>query len=768
MKRFFLILFVLFGLSTEASVPQINIAKVEQMPNMPSPYQMRDWQQVAREYDAFVFDFSKSGQYLPLIWWDTSQVNLAIDVFGLPSYVGSFFQTGGTAHEAINCMGAVLGATLAGIDKSNQNGYNWVLMLENYFSLVNGENLYLNNLWGDTGQSFWYEILPSVLFYQLNYYYPDTGNFNNEFIITADRWYDACVAMGGKTSPWTVPNFNHTAFDFDTMTPYDNGIWLEPDASAAIGWIEYIAYVKSGNQKYLDAADWSMQFIQNQTQSPLYDVLLCFAPYIATRMNAEMGRSYDVDKFLNFCFNGNQHGWGIQAYNWGGYDVGGLVSSSIYAFEMESLVFAEVLVPLVRYDQRYARAIGKYMLNLANSNRLFYPNAHDAAHQTSWGWTMTYDPNACIGYEGLKKERVDYNRTSADYQTKSGNRIAGTHKKTHRRDNDYEVFQEGYVIGGKDSLEHIWTIPLTDGYFHQVLVRGHMENMGGSEAGFEFYWSQNPAGPWIGPLFCISSTTNEDKWFDISSAAGTIYLRVKDKTNYDNGGNPGFLDKLYVDEIWVETKNSTITPYASGDPQSFGWGDTDLGLYGSSYVGILGGVVKVTNIEKILQIDLIKTDYYGGAAYPTYLYYNPYAVPQTVSLDVGTVPVDVYDTVSQGMLKVNVRGAVDITIPADSAVVAVLAPAGGWVTIEGNKKKINDIVVDYMTNTIFLSCAQVQASPERLAADISGDCVVDIIDIAELTLQWLQHGDSTGRADVNHDGVVNLADISMISNQWLL
>ncbi len=72
------------------SAVQISIPKVDQMPNMPSPYQMRDWQQVARNYDAFIFDFSKSGTYLPLIWWDTTHYGGNPTGFGMPSYVGRF------------------------------------------------------------------------------------------------------------------------------------------------------------------------------------------------------------------------------------------------------------------------------------------------------------------------------------------------------------------------------------------------------------------------------------------------------------------------------------------------------------------------------------------------------------------------------------------------------------------------------------------------------------------------------------------------------
>jgi uncharacterized protein YciU (UPF0263 family) len=65
---------------------------------------------------------------------------------------------------------------------------------------------------------------------------------------------------------------------------------------------------------------------------------------------------------------------GVIAARWGEYDVSGLVTmydDRPYLFETFQL--ASSLVPLTRYDPRLARAVGKWMLNVANSARLFYP-----------------------------------------------------------------------------------------------------------------------------------------------------------------------------------------------------------------------------------------------------------------------------------------------------------------------------------------------------------------------------------------------------------
>lgn len=63
------------------------INRVELMPNIPSPFQMRDWKALAKKYDEFVFNFDLTGDFLPLIWWDKTDRNLKRDTFGLPSFV---------------------------------------------------------------------------------------------------------------------------------------------------------------------------------------------------------------------------------------------------------------------------------------------------------------------------------------------------------------------------------------------------------------------------------------------------------------------------------------------------------------------------------------------------------------------------------------------------------------------------------------------------------------------------------------------------------
>jgi hypothetical protein len=151
-----------------------------------------------------------------------------------------------------------------------------------------------------------------------------------------------------------------------------------------------------------------MDTLDGFDRSTFYEVLLPYGATLAARMNAELGCDYDVTRLLNWCFEGNgacRPGWGLIADNWGGYDVSGLEGSITdgrgYAFAMNTFGLVAALAPLPRYDPRYARAIGKLVLNTANAARLFYPNGLPPEYQTCYDQReLSRD---VIAYEGLRR-----------------------------------------------------------------------------------------------------------------------------------------------------------------------------------------------------------------------------------------------------------------------------------------------------------------------------------------------------------------------------
>ena len=561
------------------------------------------------------------------------------------------------------------------------------------------------------------------------------------------------------------------------MTPFDNGEWKEPDAAAGYAWLEYMAYVKWAAPQHLTGAKWGIEYLEGRSQNPLYEVLLPYGAYTVARMNAELGTSYDLYKILNWCFEPStapdvRYGWGaIADVPWGGYDCDGLIGSATddggYAFAMNTFQWPAALAPIPRYNQDYARAIGKWILNAANAARLFYANGLDATHQSDEGWAYIYDPCNCISYEGLRKQVTTVvEKAVSDFNNTYG-LVTNDYKFTFGNDGKYEELKE-VTVGSVDKLEHVWSFNVTSGSSHSFQLDGHYHDYGDIDSGFVFSYAATPTGPYT-TMFIVDNTISDASYsYPLPSGlSGTLYIMAKD-TNPTTDGTSN--DRLHIDIMYVLTQLLAVAPYATGD----GFGDglnpglaTNFALYGASHVGMLGAVVETTNVEKILQLDLLATDYYHAEAYPTYLYYNPYTTAQSVQINVGQCPVDLYDTVSQTFLKTNVSGVTNFDIGADSAAVIVLAPAGGQVTIDGNRKLIDNIVVDYKTNTSFTTCAQLQASPLRFAGDITGDCVVDFSDLAELIYKWLNQGGCLGRADIDGNNTVNFSDLVILADDWL-
>ncbi|HET54495.1 MAG TPA: laminin G, partial [Ignavibacteria bacterium] len=375
MKSLNRIVLILFAISL-LSAQQISINRINLMPDFPSPYLMRDWKEVTIGYDSFVFDYNKEGQYLPLLFFRNNTVNYPDDIsFGLHTVVGT---TSPTSGEAINVIPAVVGATLVGINKSNQNGYNWVRMCREYFNNRPEQNVYKNHPVDDTYDDWWYETMPNVFFYQLYDLYSNIDDFDYQLRSVANQWLRAVESMGGSSTPWNVPNMDYTGWDLSNMTPHIGDV-KEPEAAGALAWILYNAYKETGEEKYKNGAEWSMEFLNNYPTNPSYELQLPYGVYIAAKMNAELGTQYNLEKMLNWTFDvGPLRNWGSVVGTWGGLDMHGLIGEvngvNDYPFLMNTFQQAGALLPLLRYDDRFADALGKWMLNAANATRYFYPN----------------------------------------------------------------------------------------------------------------------------------------------------------------------------------------------------------------------------------------------------------------------------------------------------------------------------------------------------------------------------------------------------------
>ena len=593
-------LVLIWILSSSIYSQQIEVNRINSMPDLPNPYLMRDWKKVTIGYDSLVFNANATGQYLPLLFYRNNTVNYPEDIsFGLHTVVCT---TSPSSGESINVLPAVIGATLVGIDKSSQNGYDWVKMSREYFNNRPEQNIYKNHPVDDTYDDWWYETMPNVFFFQLYNLYPGTIDFDHQFRSVANQFLESVKQMGGGATPWKKPYMNYRGWNFETMAPYDFGV-KEPESAGAIAWILYNAYLETGNTNYRIGAEWSMEYLNDLTSNPSYELQLAYGVYTAARMNAELGTNYDIEKMVNWCFNvGPLRDWGAILGNWGGLDVSGLIGevngSNDYAFLMNTFEQASALVPMVKYDERFANAIGKWMLNASNAARLFYTNYLPDNKQDSEDWSHQYDPHSYLGHEAIRQ-----------------------------------------------------------------------------------------------------------------SAYGS-------------------------------------SPYATGDAIAGGWGETNLALYGSSHVGIFGGIIDTTNVEGILKLDMLKTDYFNDDGYPTYMLYNPYSEDKLVSIDLGMGSKDIYETISNSYLSSNVSGISQLSIPAKSSLIIVLIPSGMPSENKLNKLIVNGTVVDYnLGQNISNYPPRIKSLKTKEQSVLKGDsisvyCTAVDPDGENLTFNWNTSGGS--------------------------
>lgn len=383
------------------------IRQVELYPSrIPIDYKLIDFRDKALKFDELVFDKEAEGPFLPLVWEDKTY-----DTFGIPAYVGDHRMNQDGAQEAVTNIAAVLSATLLGIDKSSTPGdIDYVEQLTAFFS--EDEKIILNNPAGSSETtSMWYLIYPAILYAHVANLYPDHHKMKENVLTTIDSWYKAYEVMYNEENP----DFEYTGFNFKTNEPYKNDIWFEPDSAVGIGLLMYYGYQMTGDEKYLTAAIHTLEYIENYFGSPLYEVLMYYAPYLAAKLNALHGTSFNVVEIMNKTITSTaipRGGWGSIVGRWGDYDMNGLFGSTTdgggYAFSMNTFAAAGAIVPVVQYDARFAKSIGQWMLHLTSNSRYFFSTETDEANQscTYVEACQNIDPRIkeAIPYEGIRKE----------------------------------------------------------------------------------------------------------------------------------------------------------------------------------------------------------------------------------------------------------------------------------------------------------------------------------------------------------------------------
>ena len=388
-------------------VYQKDISRIAQFRSeLPENYDIIDFKEKALAYDQMVFNFEATDTFFPLIWADDTY-----DAYGISAYVGDYRNGLDGSQEAVTSIAAVLSATLMGIDKSNQDGHNFVAPLNVYFN--EDENVVINNPSGNSRNiSMWYMIYPALLFTQVSIQYEHEALLRANTLKTISSWYEAYEIM------YALNDFNFTGFDFDQMQPYRNNIWHEPDSAVGISLLMYYGYQLTGETKYKEAAINTLTYIdQTYDGSSMYEILLYYGPYLAAMYNQAFDTNFDVESLFNQAFNGNsipRGGWGMLNDTYNGFAVSGLMGSITdgggYAFSMNTFASAFIMAKTAKYDARYANSIGQWLNHLISNARYFFPEYAKDDNESMYHTEFKDDTiqfnetaNSAFPYEGIRK-----------------------------------------------------------------------------------------------------------------------------------------------------------------------------------------------------------------------------------------------------------------------------------------------------------------------------------------------------------------------------
>jgi hypothetical protein len=374
--------------------------------NLPERYAYTNYRAAAEAYHRLVFDFNAPKER-GFVWEDARYGG-----YGIAAYVGDGRHGRDGGEEAVAVMAAVLSACLTGTGQ--EDGRNYVRALNAFFS--EDEKVILNNPGGrSASMSMWYLLYPALLYTQISFLNEAEQETRENVLTLIESWYRAYEVIVNTEQS----DFEWTGFDFTAMRPYRNGVWKEPDAAAGMALLFYAGYRLTQNQTYLRAVFHLMDYLESYFGGPLYEVLMYFAPALAAELNVLYGKQYNVTKAVNRVFDGNsipRGGWGSITGKWGSYEVNGLFGSKTdgggYAFSMNTFAAAGAVAPLARYDTRYARDIGKWLLHLHSNARYFFPDKTGREHQSLYhdksgapDYLRPFLPDlVCIPFEGIRNQ----------------------------------------------------------------------------------------------------------------------------------------------------------------------------------------------------------------------------------------------------------------------------------------------------------------------------------------------------------------------------
>ena len=387
------------------------IASVERMPRVPEPLAVRDWRAVSRSYYERILEPNSVGDGFPVAVVEADKA-----AFRMKSYVG--WKLSG---ESITCLSAIIGARLAGLDPRSFHGIDYVSRCKAWYDPAHGFYRHTVDERSPVVHSGIYGYWNAVLGTMLAAQYPQDEQFRHQAVTAARAFLEIARGLGCPDRP----DYDVLGWDFENDKPAGRNEPMNRLGHApSVAWMLLVGAAMTSDEDMVACAGATLRWYAENPGR--YEITHVMGPLAAARLNARGGPHVDIDRILSAWFGDgdpNRHTWRItRGTRFGGITCDGLDGArwgddGFYAFTMGSLQGPAWLVPVVRYDQRYARAIARYALHAANSARLLQGEGLDPNHQDHAEWKAKWDPQNHLFYEGLKSWDPGPDRTLRPYAT---------------------------------------------------------------------------------------------------------------------------------------------------------------------------------------------------------------------------------------------------------------------------------------------------------------------------------------------------------------
>lgn len=322
--------------------------------------------------------------------------------FKIPSYLENKQN-----NEIFTCLSPVVGAKLVGLDPKKLAGFDILKASKEWYDTKHGLYRHATRQKSPDLHSGIYGYWSSIYCFMLADLFSEDPDFMNHAKTTTKAFLKVAKAHGSPNSP----NFNTLGYDFDKDAPGGRNEPMNKLGNAPIiAWILMLGEKLNKDPEMLENARAVMKwYLENPGR---YEGNHMQAPLAAARLNAEYGDNFDVGAAIAaWMGDGDQktHGWGMTSgAKYEGVTCDGIdgarwskTGDKFHGFAMGTLSGPAWIVPVARYDQRYAAGIAKYALNAAVSSRIFQGYKMDWDHQDHKDWKDKHDPEYLFFYESV-------------------------------------------------------------------------------------------------------------------------------------------------------------------------------------------------------------------------------------------------------------------------------------------------------------------------------------------------------------------------------